>query len=56
MPEEDHDKFVELVLEELENLYDGNAIRFGVRPLEFAAWQEKNQVAGSPKDIQKRLS
>jgi hypothetical protein len=41
VPEEDHDKFVKLVLEEFENLHEGNAIRFGVRPLEFAAWQEK---------------
>jgi Fic family protein len=39
--EEDHDKFVKLVLEEFENLHEGNAIRFGIRPLEFAAWQEK---------------
>jgi len=41
VPEEDHDKFVKLVLEEFANLHEGNAIRFGVRPLEFAAWQEK---------------
>ncbi|KAB0672479.1 Fic family protein [Oryzomonas sagensis] len=38
---EDHNKFVELVLEEFENLHEGNAIRFGIRPLEFAAWQEQ---------------
>ena len=36
---EDHDKFVTLVLEEFENLHEGNAIRFGIRPLEFAAWK-----------------
>jgi Fic family protein len=41
VPAEDHDKFVKLVLEEFANLHEGNAIRFGVRPLEFAAWQEK---------------
>ena len=41
VPEEDHDKFVKLALEEFENLHEGNAIRFGVRPLEFAAWQKK---------------
>jgi hypothetical protein len=40
VPEEDHDKFVKLVFEEFENLHEGNAIRFGIRPLEFAAWQE----------------
>jgi len=38
--EEDRNKFVKLVLEEFENLHEGNAIRFGIRPLEFAAWQE----------------
>jgi len=41
VPEEDQDKFIKLVLEEFENLHEGNAIRFGVRPLEFAAWQKK---------------
>ena len=41
VPEEDHDKFVKLALEEFEDLHEGNAIRFGVRPLEFAEWQEK---------------
>lgn len=41
--EEDHDKFVKLVLEEFENLYEGNAIRFGIRPLEFATWQEQTK-------------
>jgi hypothetical protein len=39
--EDDHGRFVKLVLEEFENLHEGNAIRFGIRPLEFAAWQEK---------------
>lgn len=39
--EEDQAKFVKLVLEEFENLYEGNAIRFGIRPMEFAAWREK---------------
>lgn len=38
---EDHDKIVALVLEEFESLHEGNAIRFGIRPSEFAAWQEK---------------
>ena len=41
VPEEDQDKFIKLVLEEFENLHEGNAIRFGVRPLEFATWREK---------------
>lgn len=41
VPEEDRNKFVELVLGEFANLHEGNAIRFGVSPQEFAAWQEK---------------
>jgi Fic family protein len=40
---EDCDKFIKLVLDEFENLHDGNAIRFGIRPLEFAAWKEKGK-------------
>ncbi|MDD3815632.1 MAG: Fic family protein [Desulfocapsaceae bacterium] len=49
VPEEDRDKFVKLVLEEFENLHEGNAIRFGVSPREFAVWQEKikQQEVGS---------
>jgi hypothetical protein len=41
--EEDDDKIVNLVLDEFENLYVGNAIRFGIRPLEFAAWLEQTK-------------
>jgi len=41
--EEDRDKFVKLVFEEFKNLHEGNAIRFGIRPLEFAAWQEQTK-------------
>ncbi|BDT67032.1 hypothetical protein os1_11990 [Comamonadaceae bacterium OS-1] len=36
----DADHFVALVLGEFKTLHAGNAIRFGIRPLEFAAWQE----------------
>ena len=32
--------FVALVLGEFESLHAGNAVRFGLRPLEFAAWQQ----------------
>jgi len=39
--DEDQPKFVKLVLEEFENLHEGNAIRFGIRPMEFAVWREK---------------
>jgi len=50
MPEtvaqEDQPRFVALVLEEFKTLHAGNAIRFGLRPLEFSAWQEKNAEHG----------
>ena len=39
--ETDKDHFIELVLTELKALHQGNFIRFGLRPLEFAAWQDK---------------
>jgi len=45
--EEDHDKFINLVIEELENMHEGNVIRFGIRPLEFAAWREKASKKGT---------
>ena len=38
--EPDRERFVQIVLDELENLYEGNALRFGLRPLEIAAWRE----------------
>lgn len=40
--EEDKDHFIELALAEFKTLHAGNAVRFGLRPLEFAAWQEKH--------------
>ena len=33
-----HDPIVELVLQEFRSLHEGNAVRFGLRPLEFADW------------------
>lgn len=39
--QEDQPRFVALALEEFKTLHAGNAIRFGLRPLEFAAWQER---------------
>jgi Fic family protein len=36
----DQDHFVDLVLGEFKSLHAGNAVRFGLRPLEFAAWKE----------------
>jgi len=40
IPAADEDHFVELVLAEFTALHPGNAVRFGLRPLELAAWQE----------------
>ena len=38
---EDQPRFTALVLEEFKTLHTGNVIRFGLRPLEFAAWKEQ---------------
>lgn len=40
--EADKDHFTELALAEFKTLHAGNAVRFGLRPLEFASWQEKH--------------
>jgi hypothetical protein len=34
--------FTQLVLQEFAALHPGNAVRFGVRPLVFAAWKERH--------------
>jgi Fic family protein len=36
---EDQARFLALILEEFKSLHDGNAIRFGLRPLEFDTWK-----------------
>ena len=41
VPEADKNHFVELALGEFKTLHPGNVIRFGIRPLEFSAWQER---------------
>jgi len=38
----ERDHFVDLVLDEFKGLHAGNAIRFGLRPLEFSAWKERS--------------
>lgn len=38
MPDE-QGEFVNMVLEEFKTLHSGNAVRFGLRPLEFEAWE-----------------
>ena len=40
----DIDHFTRLVLEEFTALHPGNAVRFGIRPLELAAWRQKNDT------------
>jgi hypothetical protein len=40
---DDADQFVKLVLLELEGLHPGNAVRFGLRPLELAPWEKADQ-------------
>ena len=44
--ESDRERFIALALEEFNTLHAGNAIRFGLRPLEFAAWRERNAGNG----------
>ena len=39
--EADLNHFIELALGEFKTLHPGNVIRFGIRPLEFSAWQER---------------
>ena len=40
--EQDRAHFIQLVLEEFAALHPGNAVRFGIRPLELSTWQEKS--------------
>jgi len=40
--EADQEHFIELALGEFKTLHAGNAIRFGLRPLELASWQERH--------------
>jgi hypothetical protein len=42
----DRAHFTQLVLEEFSALHSGNAVRFGIRPLELAAWRERHGEAG----------
>ena len=43
----DKAKFADLVLQEFKTLHAGNAVRFGLRPLEFEAWTQ--QQSDQPK-------
>lgn len=44
--EEDRARFVTLTLAEFKTIHPGNAIRFGLRPLEFSAWLERERDRG----------
>ena len=43
---EDRDRFVDLIITEFKTLHVGNVVRFGIRPLEFKAWQDASCWAG----------
>lgn len=43
---EDRARFAEQLRAEFETLHAGNAVRFGLRPLELTAWQDKIQPRG----------
>lgn len=40
----DRDHFIDLAMAEFKTLHPGNAVRFGIRPLEFSEWQEKHVI------------
>lgn len=44
----DQTHFIELVLAEFKSLHAGNAIRFGIRPLEFKGWHERHGPGRQP--------
>jgi hypothetical protein len=41
VPLAEHAHFTTLVLAEFASLHAGNAVRFGIRPLEFSAWERR---------------
>ena len=41
--------FIQLVLDEFAALHPGNAVRFGIRSLELAAWSERHGGAVLPR-------
>jgi Fic family protein len=42
VPLADQDAFITLVMSEFKTLHAGNAVRFGIRPLELQAWQKQS--------------
>ncbi len=47
---QDLNHFIELALGEFKTLHPGNAVRFGIGPLEFAAWHERRLMNGQMAD------
>lgn len=45
----DQVRFLSLIQDEFKDLHEGNAIRFGLRPLEFAAWKKEMDTGGNRK-------
>ncbi|MGH8581274.1 MAG: Fic family protein [Gammaproteobacteria bacterium] len=41
---DDREDFVKLILEEFRTLHPGNAVRFGLRPLELEAWKGRGEL------------
>lgn len=41
---DDRNRFVTLVLEEFKVLHSGNAVRFGLRPLQLEGWTERHRT------------
>ena len=42
---DDQERFAKLVLNEFKTMHAGNAVRFGLRPLEFESWKQQIQNA-----------
>lgn len=47
IPEDDRQRFINLVQAELKGLHEGNIARFRLRPAEFAVWQERQTLGGN---------
>ncbi len=52
--DDDQARFRALMQDEFKNLHEGNAIRFGIRPLEFIAWKEEIDNGGGVAAISER--
>ncbi len=50
----DRERFTALLRSEFETLHAGNAVRFGLQPLEFEAWQAQRAVSASGQKTARR--